>query len=516
MTDLPRLLHGLRPDGQPLTLPEHLHRHGTLPRRLDPASLVDAVERSGLRGRGGAGFPTALKLRAVASRRGRKVVVANGAEGEPPSGKDKVLLRYVPHLVLDGVAVAAVAVGADEAIVAVSRAATAELAALQEALARARPQRPCRDSHRGRPRRVRHGRGVGARQRRRRRPRSPDVDTAAPLRAWRRRRADARPERRDTRAPRARRPPRTRLVPRARHPRRAGKRARHALRRRPAAGRLRDRARHAAPRPRRAGGRDDRSAARRPRRRLLRRLARRGRRLRLRRQPGLACRRGRPARRPRDRRPAGGRMRGRRGRTRQPLPRRRERRPVRPLRPRARRRRRGERLAPPVGERRRGPAHPALAGADPRPRRLPPSRRRRAVRRAARSSVRGRVRRHALGRRCGGRDLGLLPVHRRRETRAVSFRLRVDPIACDGHGLCAELFPEGIAARRLGLPARGRPADPALARAACPAGGRRLPGARAEARAGGGARTGGALRLRRRLGLDPSPADSVVFSDPCT
>ncbi len=134
MTDLPRLLHGLRPDGQPLTLPEHLHRHGTLPRRLDPASLVDAVERSGLRGRGGAGFPTALKLRAVASRRGRKVVVANGAEGEPPSGKDKVLLRYVPHLVLDGVAVAAVAVGADEAIVAVSRAATAELAALQEAL----------------------------------------------------------------------------------------------------------------------------------------------------------------------------------------------------------------------------------------------------------------------------------------------------------------------------------------------------------------------------------------------
>ncbi|MGZ4407355.1 MAG: NADH-ubiquinone oxidoreductase-F iron-sulfur binding region domain-containing protein [Gaiellaceae bacterium] len=129
-----RLLQGLHPDGRPVTIDEHLHLHGPLPRRLDRGRLLEAVEQSRLRGRGGAGFPTAVKLRAVAGGRGRKFVLANGVEGEPPSGKDKVLLRYVPHLILDGVEVAAHAVGADQAIVAVSHAAVGELAALQSAL----------------------------------------------------------------------------------------------------------------------------------------------------------------------------------------------------------------------------------------------------------------------------------------------------------------------------------------------------------------------------------------------
>jgi NADH:ubiquinone oxidoreductase subunit F (NADH-binding) len=131
---LPRLLDGLRSDGRPLTLAEHLHLHGPPPGALDRTSLLDAVERSGLRGRGGAGFPTAVKMRAVAGRRGRKVVLANGVEGELPSGKDKVLLGYVPHLVLDGVELAANAVGADDAVVAVSVSAAGQLAALQGAL----------------------------------------------------------------------------------------------------------------------------------------------------------------------------------------------------------------------------------------------------------------------------------------------------------------------------------------------------------------------------------------------
>jgi NADH:ubiquinone oxidoreductase subunit F (NADH-binding) len=129
-----RLLRGLHADGGPVALREHLHLHGPLPGRLDRGPFLDTVERSELRGRGGAGFPTALKLRSVAGRRGRKVVLANGVEGEPPSGKDKVLLRHVPHLVLDGVEVAAGAVGADQAILAVSQAATGELAVLQHAL----------------------------------------------------------------------------------------------------------------------------------------------------------------------------------------------------------------------------------------------------------------------------------------------------------------------------------------------------------------------------------------------
>ncbi|HYA08779.1 MAG TPA: NADH-ubiquinone oxidoreductase-F iron-sulfur binding region domain-containing protein, partial [Gaiellaceae bacterium] len=117
---LPRLLAGARSDGRPVTLDAHLRRYGALP-ALRGRALVDAVAAGGLRGRGGAGFPTARKLEAVASRRGRAVVVANGAEGEPPSGKDKVLLAYLPHLVLDGAVLAARAVGAHEAIVAVDR-----------------------------------------------------------------------------------------------------------------------------------------------------------------------------------------------------------------------------------------------------------------------------------------------------------------------------------------------------------------------------------------------------------
>jgi NADH:ubiquinone oxidoreductase subunit F (NADH-binding) len=129
-----RLLLGLHVDGSAVSVDEHQHLHGPLAGLPDRKALLDAVEQSGLRGRGGAGFPTAAKLRAVAGGRGRKVVLANGVEGEPPSGKDKVLLRYVPHLVLDGVEVAARAVGADQAIVAVSRAAAGETAALQEAL----------------------------------------------------------------------------------------------------------------------------------------------------------------------------------------------------------------------------------------------------------------------------------------------------------------------------------------------------------------------------------------------
>jgi NADH:ubiquinone oxidoreductase subunit F (NADH-binding) len=117
---LPRLLAGIGAGDFPATLDEHLSAYGPLP----PPGTIDLpalAEASGLRGRGGAGFPTGRKLAAVAAQRRRPLVVANGAEGEPISGKDKVLMRYLPHLVLDGAAVAAQALGTREAIVAVSR-----------------------------------------------------------------------------------------------------------------------------------------------------------------------------------------------------------------------------------------------------------------------------------------------------------------------------------------------------------------------------------------------------------
>ena len=131
---LPRLLAGVRADGAPMPLELHLRRHGALPRR-SRAELVELVEASGLRGRGGGGFPTARKLQAVLAGRGRPVVVANGTEGEPASGKDKALLRCVPHLVLDGVLLAARAVGATDAIVAVAAGSRNERAAVEHALA---------------------------------------------------------------------------------------------------------------------------------------------------------------------------------------------------------------------------------------------------------------------------------------------------------------------------------------------------------------------------------------------
>ena len=92
-------------------------RHGSSP-------LIDVVERSGLRGRGGSGFPTAVKMRAVASGRGDRTVVVNGSEGEPASSKDAFLLSRRPHLVLDGAVLAAEAVGASQVLVAVDRSLT--------------------------------------------------------------------------------------------------------------------------------------------------------------------------------------------------------------------------------------------------------------------------------------------------------------------------------------------------------------------------------------------------------
>ena len=128
---LPRILEGIRPHG-PMSLDEHVEVHGALPverrrRRRAESPLIGEVERAGLLGRGGAGFPTATKLRAVAEARRQAVVVINAAEGEPASRKDRTLCKSLPHLVLDGGQLAARAVGAGEVMVCVCESAPASL-----------------------------------------------------------------------------------------------------------------------------------------------------------------------------------------------------------------------------------------------------------------------------------------------------------------------------------------------------------------------------------------------------
>ena len=79
----------------------------------DPSGVIDTIRRSGLRGRGGAGYPTGLKWATVAAMPGEhKVVVCNADEGDPGAFMDRTLMEGDPHTLLEGMAIAAFAVGA--------------------------------------------------------------------------------------------------------------------------------------------------------------------------------------------------------------------------------------------------------------------------------------------------------------------------------------------------------------------------------------------------------------------
>jgi NADH:ubiquinone oxidoreductase subunit F (NADH-binding) len=139
LAGLPRLLRGIPSHGA-MSLAEHLALHGPLrlPRRRSRGAehpLIEQIEQAGLRGHGGAGFPTAVKMRAVASSRGRPVVVVNAAEGEPASSKDRTLTQTLPHLVLDGATLAAHVLGANEIIVSVCESARASVRSAADAIA---------------------------------------------------------------------------------------------------------------------------------------------------------------------------------------------------------------------------------------------------------------------------------------------------------------------------------------------------------------------------------------------
>lgn len=85
---------------------------------MSPADVVQTVTKSGLRGRGGAGYPTGLKWATVAKAAGRpKYVVCNGDEGDPGAFMDRSVMESDPHRVLEGMALAAYAVGATQGFV---------------------------------------------------------------------------------------------------------------------------------------------------------------------------------------------------------------------------------------------------------------------------------------------------------------------------------------------------------------------------------------------------------------
>jgi NADH:ubiquinone oxidoreductase subunit F (NADH-binding) len=112
---LPRLLAEVRPDGRPVSLGEHRARYGP-PHTAGAGRLI---AESGLRGRGGAGFPVDAKVQAVRLAGGKPVVVVNGAAGDPLGDKDTFLISRLPHLILDGAQVAADAVEARQILVSI-------------------------------------------------------------------------------------------------------------------------------------------------------------------------------------------------------------------------------------------------------------------------------------------------------------------------------------------------------------------------------------------------------------
>ena len=128
-----RLLSGPAPASGHERLSDHLNRLGERPH--GGWKFLTTLERSGLRGRGGAWFPTWRKWSAVAERSsGHSVVVINGSEGEPLSAKDRVLLQMRPHLVLDGAAIAAETLGADDVVLYLSRSSKETEKVLEDAL----------------------------------------------------------------------------------------------------------------------------------------------------------------------------------------------------------------------------------------------------------------------------------------------------------------------------------------------------------------------------------------------
>jgi NADH:ubiquinone oxidoreductase subunit F (NADH-binding) len=123
------------------TLEEYLERGGgrglEQARQQDPDVTIEVLRASGLRGRGGAGFPTGVKWRTVrdnASPTAATTVVVNAAEGEPGTFKDRTIMRNDPYIVIEGALIAAHAMGSPQIVLALKKSFTTELERVRRAV----------------------------------------------------------------------------------------------------------------------------------------------------------------------------------------------------------------------------------------------------------------------------------------------------------------------------------------------------------------------------------------------
>jgi len=127
------LLSGPGTGSGPESLHSHRSRWGGLP-GLDGAQVLALLRAARLDGRGGGGFPVARKVAAALTGGGRPVLLVNASESEPASAKDATLCALRPHLVLDGTALLATALGVDEAVVHLHRSAGPPVAGIRGAV----------------------------------------------------------------------------------------------------------------------------------------------------------------------------------------------------------------------------------------------------------------------------------------------------------------------------------------------------------------------------------------------
>lgn len=104
---------------------------------MKPAELIELVKASGLRGRGGAGFPTGLKWSFVPKDAPEKYLLCNNDEGEPGTFKDRYILELSPHMLIEGMIISAYAIGAKKAYIYTRCEFYEEIAWMEQAIAEA-------------------------------------------------------------------------------------------------------------------------------------------------------------------------------------------------------------------------------------------------------------------------------------------------------------------------------------------------------------------------------------------